>query len=491
VGELAEVRFGIKTGVDKFFYVDDITTEAMAGSPHPIIFERHYGVPRSAVADGSVKIIKNGYGEPHPIEAEYLEPVVHSLMHIDRYDVTTDHCEHLVLMVGEALDALEGRLVTAYLRRGEQLGVHKVVTVAARVSASRPWYDLTNARKAELLWAKSHQYRHCAPLNPQRFAANCNLYTVRLDCEPAVAAAVLNSSIVLLSKHLYGRPVGVESNLKTEVVDVNMMPVPDWTQADQPLRARLTAAFNQLRTRNVLGVLSERRLRTAALLQRGMIEKIADLDESTEFDQGDRQELDDAVLELLGVRDAHERRDLRESLYDYLSEYFENARRKEEQAIVNKAAAKRRDKLTPQSLALDVFAAVEGEDPALLMGYRDLADRDGAVAVEGIRVPGHKKTELIHDLLMTGVRFSRGRGNGEIVRTRSADQARLILKIIELGEVGRNHFVPIERSVIAQQIERIDGHLRKRRARVREMIEARTNDQEIGRRAFDLVMARF
>jgi hypothetical protein len=270
-----------------------------------------------------------------------------------------------------------------------------------------------------------------------------------------------------------------------------MMPVPDWTQADQPLRARLTAAFNQLRTRNVLGVLSERRLRTAALLQRGMIEKIADLDESTEFDHGDRQELDDAVLELLGVRDAHERRDLRESLYDYLSEYFENARRKEEQAIVNKAAAKRRDKLTPQSLALDVFAAVEGEDPALLMGYRDLADRDGAVAVEGIRVPGHKKTELIHDLLMTGVRFSRGRGNGEIVRTRSADQARLILKIIELGEVGRNHFVPIERSVIAQQIERIDGHLRKRRARVREMIEARTNDQEIGRRAFDLVMARF
>jgi hypothetical protein len=85
-------------------------------------------------------------------------------------------------------------------------------------------------------------------------------------------AGVLNSSIVLLGKHLYGRPVGVEGNLKTEVIDVNMMPVPDWTQADQPLRARLTAAFNQLRSRNVLGVLSERKLRTAALLQRGQIE---------------------------------------------------------------------------------------------------------------------------------------------------------------------------------------------------------------------------
>ena len=32
---------------------------------------------------------------------------------------------------------------------------------------------------------------------------------------------VLNSSIVVLAKHLYGRPVGNEGNLKTEIVDVN------------------------------------------------------------------------------------------------------------------------------------------------------------------------------------------------------------------------------------------------------------------------------
>ena len=126
-----------------------------------------------------------------------------------------------------------------------------------------------------------------------------------------------------------------------------------------------------------------------------------------------------------------------------------------------------------------------------MKGYRDLADEDGAVPVEGIRIPGHKKAELVDDLLMTGVRFSIGRGNGEIVKTRSADQARLILKIVELGEVGRNHFIPIEKSVIAQQIDRIAAHLRKRRAHVRDLIEARTNDPEIGRRAFDLVMARF
>ena len=276
--------------------------------PDPVGFQEHHGVPRGVVADGSVRIIKNGYGEAHAIEAQYLQPVVHSLMHIDRYEVTADHCKHLVLMVGGTLEALRGQLVVSYLRRGEQLGVHKVVTVAARASSSRPWYDLTNARKADLLWAKSLQYRHCAPLNPQRFAANCNLYTVHLDDDPTVAAAILNSSIVILSKHLYGRPVGVESNLKTEVVDINMMPVPDWTQADHILRSRLIAAFNRLRTRSVLGMLSARRLRSSALLQKGLIEELQQLDDSTEFDQADRQELDDAVLELLGIQDVTKRR---------------------------------------------------------------------------------------------------------------------------------------------------------------------------------------
>ncbi|MGB6176963.1 MAG: N-6 DNA methylase, partial [Methylocella sp.] len=314
LGELAEVRFGVKTGADKFFYVDDVTDDALTKFGDPLVLGTGSVVARADIVAGHVKIIETHDGERWPIEAKYLEPVVHSLMHIDSFEVLRENCEHLVLMVGEPFTRLAGTHIEAYIRRGEKLGIHKGSTVAARARA-RPWYDLTNARKARLLWAKSHQYRHCAPLNPQGFAANCNLYTVATDADPRLAAAVLNSSIVVLAKHLYGRPVGVESNLKTEIIDVNMMPVPDWTWADKTLRSNLKDAMAKLNERQVLGFLSERRLRRAALLQKGQVDKLDDLDGSSELDQEDRQNLDDVVLQLLGVKESTTRRELRAKLY--------------------------------------------------------------------------------------------------------------------------------------------------------------------------------
>jgi hypothetical protein len=142
-------------------------------------------------------------------------------------------------------------------------------------------------------------------------------------------------------------------------------------------------------------------------------------------------------------------------------------------------------------LAQDVFVLIEKEYPGLLKGYRDLVRDDDDVAVEGIRIPGHGKPELVNDLLMTGVRFKRGKGQGEIVRTRSVEQALLLIKLFELGEAGRSHFVPIDQSIIESQVRRIDAPIKKRQSKVRKLIENRTTDAEISRRAFDLVMARF
>jgi hypothetical protein len=490
LGELAEVRFGIKTGADKFFYVDDVTDGALSKTGDPIVLGTGRSVRRKEVNRGRVKIVQALNGERWPIEAEYLEPVIHSLMHIDRFEVRREHCVHLVLMVSRKIEALSGTHVAAFIRRGEELGIHKGSTIAAR-AASRPWYDLTNARKVKLLWPKSHQYRHCAPLNPSSFAANCNLYTVETKTDPRVAAGILNSSVVILAKYLYGRPVGVEGNLKTEVVDINMMPVPDWTRADKQVQSRIIAAMASLETRNVLGLLSVHRLRRQALLQKGAVDKLDQLGDATEFEEADRQELDDAVFQLLGIREPSRRKTIREQLYSYLEDYFETTRRKEEHAIANKAIAKRQAKLTPQALASDVFTLIEKENPALLKGYRDIATEGGNVPKEGVHVPNKGTPEIVDDLLMTGVRFRAGKGQTELVRTRSVEQARLLIKIFELGSGGRNHLLPIETSVILNQINRIDALLKTRGAKVRELIESRTGDPEIGRKAFELAMARF
>lgn len=489
LGELAEVRFGIKTGNDKFFYVNDVTEDALTKTGDPIVLGTGCSASRADVVSGRVKIVEALKGERWPIESEFLEPVVHSLMHIDGYEVTSDNCEHLVLMVSLKPEELIGTHVADYIARGEELSVHKGSTVAARAQ-SRPWYDLTSARRVGLFWAKSHQYRHCAPRNTKLFVANCNLYTVETgDCDSA--GAVLNSTPVLLAKLLYGRPVGVESNLKTEIVDINMMPVPDWSTAKASVRKRLVAAYSALKARNVLGVLSERRLRRDALWRKGEFEKLDTLDDVTEFEQEDRKELDDAVLELLGISDRARRDDIRERLYDFLQDHFESARQKEEFAIANKVIAKRQAKLTPQNLANDVFLIIEREHPALLRTYRDIARKNGEVPTEGVRVGSRGKVEIVDDMLMTGVRFGASRSKAELVRTRSRAQAELVVKIFELGDGGRNHFLPIDDQIIRSHIKQIKKLLKERQAKVTELIESRTSDTEIGRKAFDFVMTRF
>lgn len=72
------------------------------------------------------------------------------------------------------------------------------------------------------------------------------------------------------------------------------------------------------------------------------------------------------------------------------------------------------------------------KNPALLKVYREIATEDGNAAKEGVRVPSKGTPEIVDDLLMTGVRFRAGKGQAELIRTRSVEQARLLIKIFEL-----------------------------------------------------------
>ena len=96
--------------------------------------------------------------------------------------------------MGAPTSRLAGTHVEAYIRRGEELGIDKGSTVAQR-AAARSWYDLTTTTvRAEAIWIKERQYRFAAPVNPQKFPANCRLYTVRsrTAVDTALVGGILN-----------------------------------------------------------------------------------------------------------------------------------------------------------------------------------------------------------------------------------------------------------------------------------------------------------
>ena len=494
LGELAEVRFGVKSGCDSFFFVHDESTESLTKLADVRSFAEHYGVARERVSSGEVIVAKTGTGEAFPIEAKFLAPIVHSLMDVDRYEIGLAQCDRRVLMV-KSDEKLKGTLVGKFIAWGEKQKYHLGSTCAQRESkAGRRWYDLTNARQVPLFWAMSHQYRHCAPFNPKLFFVNHNLYSVECptDRDAQLAFAVLNSSAIILAKYAFGRPVGVEGVLKTEIIDVDMMLVPDWSSASNKLSERLLAAANKLRGRAVLGLLSDRRLREKTLIARGKKSQLAALSDLTELDSPDRQELDDAVLELLGIDNRQDRKQLRDRLYAHLRAYFEKERRKEEEAIDNKRRTKAKERQTPDALAQAVFDYVAENNPLLLRGYEDLADKIGFRNYEGRHVPWPDKLEIVDDLLNFGVKYkSRKTGKLDFERATSREQAELMMEISLGGEGGDSYQLPADRE-IARQLSKDLAQIRVERERlVRENLEDRTSDPDMVEKAIAFAMPRF
>lgn len=403
-------------------------------------FRQAFGIRREEIESGHVRLVRCGEkgSEIRPIETEFLEPEVHSLMEVKGFTVKPEDCARLILLVDKPKSKLKGTHVLKYIEWGESKGWHRGATCAARVTETRTWYDLTGHVRGAMFWPKSQQYKHSAPFNDHNLQANCNLYDVIPDdaIQAEFLAGVLNSTFAVLSKFQYGRPVGNEGNLKTEVIDVTMMPVPDPRGAAPEVRRRVCSAFQKMKRRPALQFLSERRMRRMSYTASGREHELDNMSDVSELDMADRHELDDAILQMLGVKSLQERKRLLDDLYGYLREFFEGVRQKEELAIANKNRSKRRAPLSAAEIAGQVLAEVKDSHGALLRAFRDFVDLNKPYVTLDLPVVG--EPEVHEDIFARdgSVRFLKGRKQISLVPTRNRDQATLAAMIASRGVRG-------------------------------------------------------
>lgn len=491
LGQLARIRFGVKSGKDDFFYPKDATADCLDACSDAVGFEHEYGVPRSLVEKGRIKLVLAGEkrGELHAIESEYLEPEVHSLMEIKGFVARADDCSRLIFLAPSPRRSLK-KWAKAYVQWGEERGVHLGSTCAQRVTEEREWFDLTGHPRGISFWPKAQQYKHAIPLNSGNLQANCNLY----DLFPAdgisgkAITALLNSTLVILAKHQFGRPVGVEGNLKTEIVDVSMMLVPDLRMASPKIIAALEAAMDTLAEREPRQLLSERRLRTMAFEKSGKRAELKQLPEDCELDMPDRRALDHVVLELLGVKTQKERTDFINRLYDYLRQFFEETRRKEEQAIANKNTTKRKGVVSPQDLATQIAAELNAQEPLLFRSYKDFFNASGVgdawIARE---VPREGSPEVHSDLHDVGLRFMRGKKQIEFMPLPSETHA--ALAAVAIREMRRETVqLPRSEADCAHLLRDYQPFLEKRDERLRSIIAERVADEVVQSSVLDLLV---
>ena len=387
LGEIATIRFGVKSGCDAFFMPRDVSQKFLEDysklewNDAPL----HTHCKRAEVESGEVILVRAGDGTVHPIEKDYLRPEVHSLMNVSRPAISAADLDRLVLFVSEPLDKLKGTYVLKYLRYGEHNAFastkSKAVPVPQRSTCAGrdPWYDLTYTKCGHIIWPKSQQYRHIIVHNKNRVIVNCNLYDVTAVAEkespPELLAAILNSSLVGLAKIYFGRYAGTEGNLKTEVVDVNLLEIPDPRDIPKSIAEKLRTAFRQLCTRTTGGMVEEAFMDCKSSERaKKLVENPIELPE--ELKQPDRRALDLAVFELLGVSDASEREKLVDELHWETANHFRQIRIVEIQKQEQRAKSEGREFRTDE-LAADLWDSLPDDDKQPLAAWLASQIADG------------------------------------------------------------------------------------------------------------------
>jgi hypothetical protein len=416
LGQLAEIRRGVTSGADDFFFVRDVTEDEIhkcsaglqPGSPQ---IARRFKEKRGIrLADTKqVRVIESGDGSRHLLEAEYLEPEVHSLMEIDSVEIDPAKLARKILLVSDPPEKLKGTHVLKYIKWGEREGYDQGSTVRQR-AATRLWYDLKPRERGQLAWPKASQYRHVIASNPRQVILNCNLYEVYTrKWSPTVLSGILNSTLVALSKHQFGRLMGREGNLKTEIVDVEMMLVPHPHFSTLDVEAQIKEALERMR------------LRTAHPLVE-------------EFALADRQALDDAVLKLVGYGAEGERTGIREELYGEMTRIYREIRGAEVEMQKFRRITARQDRASPRTIAEEIWGEF---DKSQLRNFPGEFIPDGE-PVQTVSLPAGKP-KVLDDLFHKATL----QVNGSLIKFGSKTRAEFAAKIAELGHYGE---VPIPKT---------------------------------------------
>jgi hypothetical protein len=164
--DFADVKFGIKTGANDFFFVTDLTDSVSE------IELKQYGI--SSAKKSQLRLVEAGDGGRYVIEAQYLKPLVKSTRDIKSLVIDESITRFRVLIVSDEKKALVGKHVLKYVQAGEtqsfDVGPRAGVPAKKPTCASRnPWYALDESNKGKFLWFALITDTHAVPYNPTDF----------------------------------------------------------------------------------------------------------------------------------------------------------------------------------------------------------------------------------------------------------------------------------------------------------------------------------
>lgn len=299
LGDIAEVRFGIKTGANEFFYLEPVGTTVAelfrAGTQQP--------------SQPTVRV-RNGAGWQGDLETAWLRPVIKSPRELKTLRVRLEDLRYLVFMPPD--DVRERPHDTAYLKQhyphahayiqwGEGQGYQYNPTCAAR----EVWWALS-ANKSSIKIPMFFRERFFFAVSDA--FCDAQLYDATLkDNEKAnevLVVSLLCNTMFLLQAEIGGRHYGGGGGpLKFQVYETKQSLIPNPAAFTAAQRERLLEAFERMAQREVRSIFEELGYPKPSR-DYSNIDPDALTLAQVQRASPDRFELDAVVFEVLGLSDA-------------------------------------------------------------------------------------------------------------------------------------------------------------------------------------------
>ena len=243
--ELAEVRFGIKPGITEFFFL----------------------------TEDKIKHWK--------IEDKFLAPIIRTPKEAFSIAIDIKELKHKMLFCRDDIWQLRKyNGIYSYIKWGEKQTTEKGTPwpEVPSVQGRKYWYDLGEREIADGFWPEMYFDSYRVILNTAGVCESDKFYgiTSKTKQYSKLLIAVLNSSIIQIQRELTGFHSLGEGVLKAAVYEVEDLQIPQLKKINSDVQKTILITFDKLLTRPIKPIFEEVKMK-------------------------DRQALDSAVLEALGL----------------------------------------------------------------------------------------------------------------------------------------------------------------------------------------------
>lgn len=220
LSDVAQIRRGITTGLNRFFFIEKQKAQRLG------------------------------------LENEFLAPVIASLKNVRSLILRPEHAGHFLLLVDKPREQLQGTNALKHIEDFEQSG--KLPVNSPSLEARSPWYRLRRPPRSDLVILRFRRERHFSPANPHGILMGDTVFTaqIRSRRDVPLCRAAANSTLFHFFAEVTGRDNMGGGFITTYGPEIKALQLPA-SHHLAPLREDLTSAFDTLARRDVVTMTNE------------------------------------------------------------------------------------------------------------------------------------------------------------------------------------------------------------------------------------------